>query len=394
MEKEKKSRKEKISKLKEKIERCNVYKIRIKTHLEDLEASFGHGDMSLEDYNKNKKQYLQARTEREWQRYYDDIIKDSAEEIDRLEKGHTPQRKRLAVEAMILLALILTIFAAFPAFNMMPTGHVVLEEAGTIVVEPEEKIEVDEVNLKEEEIQENFDQINVLTAYSVDAETIKSLKEPLKRKASARSTALWKCDDWNPEQGRCDAAWEKVMDLSSGKEYQIEPDEKTVYMETGVASINTRKSLYHPGETAEMIMVVLDRQGHLVDNAYVNLTVTDPNGATIFFSTQEGTIRQTSEGIYEAEYDATALEGNYTLFVQAKGSNVDSAMLSYFTVKEFYEFDILRDTPVTIDPWLGAFNSSVNLVSFVNVSTFDYTEVLPGNFAVTDTGGAVEIDQE
>jgi hypothetical protein len=66
-------------------------------------------------------------------------------------------------------------------------------------------------------------------------------------------------------------------------------------------------------------------------------------------------------------------------------------MLSYFAVKSYYEFDILRDTPVTTDPWKGAFTSNIRVISYTNATnenTFNFTEVLPDSFEIMSSGGA------
>ena len=59
-------------------------------------------------------------------------------------------------------------------------------------------------------------------------------------------------------------------------------------------------------------------------------------------------------------------------------------MESYFVVKDYYEFDILRETPVTTDPWKGMFESVVRIVSYNYTGLFNFTDVLPNNFNVSD----------
>ena len=209
----------------------------------------------------------------------------------------------------------------------------------------------------------------------------------------AKGTELYKCAEWNFQEKICEGTWEKVMDIVPGKEYEIEitPDDPA-FAETGVASINTKKSIYRPGETAEIIIVVLDNEGYLVGNADVELEITSPNNEKTYFSTahkeQEFKIIMAEKGIYKANYIKTEKEGNYLIEVRASGKNVDSSMQSYFSVKEYYEFDILRDTPVTTDPWKGPFSSSVKIISFTNDSVFDFSEVLPASFSVVNPGGA------
>ncbi len=207
----------------------------------------------------------------------------------------------------------------------------------------------------------------------------------------AKGEELYKCEDWNFEAEVCDGEWKKVMDIIPGQEYSFTiTKEDPGYAETGVASINTKRSIYHPGEVAEIIIVVLDKDGHLVKDASVDLMITNPTNFSTWLSTKQNTIIETQRGIYETNYSLTNTEGNYSMVVYATGSNVNNTMFSYFTVKEFYEFDILRQTPVTTDPWMGAFTSSIKIVSYVDEVSFDFSESLPLNFTVLDNGGAVE----
>jgi hypothetical protein len=181
------------------------------------------------------------------------------------------------------------------------------------------------------------------------------------------------------------------MDLIPGQEYNFTLTlEDPGYAEAGLASINTKKSIYHINETVEIVIVVLNTEGHLVSGASVILNITDPDNNLYSFSTLNSNIIETQRGIYEASFPNTNLEGNYTMFVQAIGNSVNNTMLSHFTVKKFYEFDILRQTPVVIDPWKGPFTSSIRIISFINVSIFNYSEVLPTNFTVINSSGAIE----
>ena len=163
--------------------------------------------------------------------------------------------------------------------------------------------------------------------------------------------------------------------------------------EIGLATINTKKSIYHPGEIAEIIMVVLDKDGYLVGNADVSLEIANPGNQKTYYSTSSGAVTETEKGIYEASYPSTGLEGNYSMVVEAIGDNVNNVMASYFTVKEYYEFDILRDTPVTTDPWKGPFSSSVKIISFTNDSVFDFSEVLPADFNVIEGSGSIVTEE-
>jgi len=167
----------------------------------------------------------------------------------------------------------------------------------------------------------------------------------------------------------------------------IVPELSEQYFEVGLASINTRKSIYHPDETAEIVVVVLDNEGYLVEDASVLVNITTPNNMTYTFSTA-GEVVETDKGIYELDFSDTSLEGVYDLHVEAIGDNVHNSMVSYFEVREYYEFDILRSTPVTIDPWKGPFESTIQIISYTDAAEFNFSEVVPKNITITDSGGA------
>jgi len=158
----------------------------------------------------------------------------------------------------------------------------------------------------------------------------------------------------------------------------------------GLITINTKKSLYHPGETAEIIMVVLDKGGYLVSGANVNLVVTDPLGSAQVFATAAGSITETQKGIYRAYYNTTA-EGTYTMAATAVADGVTNTIDSYFLAKHYYEFDILRDVQVTIDPNFGPFTSKIKVISYTDTNTLTLKEYLPKEFDVTAEDATITI---
>ncbi|MHA2023935.1 MAG: DUF2341 domain-containing protein, partial [Candidatus Thorarchaeota archaeon] len=208
-------------------------------------------------------------------------------------------------------------------------------------------------------------------------------------RVSARGTELYKCQAWNFEEGLCTGRWVKVKNIVPGQDYSIEifPGDPG-YAEVGVATINTKKPVYYPNEAAEIVMVVLDNQGHLVKGADVRLSVMDPLNGTEVFGTRTGEILEIQRGVYSTTFYQTVYEGNYTLQMDALGNRVDSTILSYFSVDADYPFDIIREVPVTIDPWKKNLISSIRIESLNGVGGFDFTEVLPDGFEVVDDGGA------
>jgi len=247
--------------------------------------------------------------------------------------------------------------------------------------------------LEEEEfsVEEGTDNptLKTVNAYAIDTGKLNFTNATVT--VTAKGNKLWKCQLWNFSTQQCYGTWKKLQSVTPGKEYNITltPGDPG-YIETGVATVNTNKSVYHPGEEVRIFMVVLDTSGYLVSNANVTLDVTNPLGSSTRYSTSTSEITQLSTGVYTTTYQQTSGEGDYSLFVQARGTQVNNSMLSYFTVKQAYDFDIIRTTPVTTDPWKGPFNSSVKIISHTNVTTFSFSEVLPLNFTITGTGGATE----
>ncbi|MBN2014476.1 MAG: DUF2341 domain-containing protein, partial [Candidatus Altiarchaeota archaeon] len=151
----------------------------------------------------------------------------------------------------------------------------------------------------------------------------------------------------------------------------------------GLVSLNTRKSIYAPGEMAEFIIVVLDSEGHSVCNAELYLSVTDPENKETMYSTSDGTISPSQEcGIYYANY-STEIEGNHTVEITALVSGMEVNFSTHFLVREEYGFDIIRTAESKIDPtqqeW---FDVSVGIESFIGGDALTVEESVPAEFEV------------
>jgi hypothetical protein len=157
----------------------------------------------------------------------------------------------------------------------------------------------------------------------------------------------------------------------------------------GLVSLNTRKSIYKPGETAEFIIVVLDKDGHAVCNADISMTVTNPNNEKTVYRTSDGTILPGDEcGLYHANYP-TEVEGNHTITVNALIGDVEVAFDTYFSVKQDYAFDIVRTTQSKIDPTRqDRFDVTIDIESFTDASSITLKEFVPAEFDVFSTGAA------
>lgn len=127
----------------------------------------------------------------------------------------------------------------------------------------------------------------------------------------------------------------------------------------GVLAINTHKSVYSPGETAEIALAVLDEQGGMVCDAEVLLQIVDPAGNITNLSTGNNRLKANPEceikeepvdkDDYEASYKTNS-EGEYTLYVTANTHNGEYVIKDKFFVEKNIPFDVIRDTRTRIYP--------------------------------------------
>ncbi len=224
-------------------------------------------------------------------------------------------------------------------------------------------IGIDEVRNDDVKIEEK----RVVQAYALDPQTLNFTAA--KVTATAKGNELYKCVDWSFLASTCLGSWKKVMDLIPGKNYTFSINSTDPgFAETGVATINSIKPIYHPGETAKILSAVLNSTGYLVSGANVEINITTPDNDTYGFTNSplDGTIEEATPGIYSLSFNNTWAEGNYTIDVKATAKNTNFSMSSSFLVESFYEFDILRDVPMSVDPWQGPFSSTINISTYLN----------------------------
>ncbi|NOQ55510.1 MAG: hypothetical protein GQ477_01750 [Nanohaloarchaea archaeon] len=153
--------------------------------------------------------------------------------------------------------------------------------------------------------------------------------------------------------------------------------------EYGLVSLNTNRSIYRPGETAEFTIVVLDRHGSPVCDAEIFLSVLDPDNGTAEYSVSDGTIFSVDGcGGYKSHY-SVYIEGNHTVDVAASVDSVELLFLTYFLVSEEYVFDIIRTADHNIDPTkVEYFNVKIDIESFAESDTLTIRESVPAEFDV------------
>jgi hypothetical protein len=173
----------------------------------------------------------------------------------------------------------------------------------------------------------------------------------------------------------------------------------------GLVSVNTKKSIYKPGEIAELAMVVLDSYGHSVCDAEVELLIVSPEHEIINLSTNNGLINSSECGIYLANYSVQT-RGNYTLNVTSyheenvrfaypnrivfRQEKVKNEFSSYFTVKEDYAFDIIRLADIKIDPTIqDYFDVNVTFESYIETDSIMVSEYVPTEFEIFNTDAQI-----
>ncbi len=180
--------------------------------------------------------------------------------------------------------------------------------------------------------------------------------------------------------------YEKITRYEDGSE-EVEQDSFAY----GLISINTKKPLYKENEVSEMLIVVLDKWGFLVDDAQITLEVTKPSNETLVLTSQSGQIFKTENiGVYETSLLTDEI-GEYSLYAQVELEDMIVDITSFFNVVESYPFDIIRDVPVTIDPWLGPFRNDFDIsnVDSRYVGEFDLIEVVSSDFEINETNANI-----
>ena len=120
----------------------------------------------------------------------------------------------------------------------------------------------------------------------------------------------------------------------------------------GLVSLNTKKSVYKPGDTAEFVIVVLDSDGHPVCDANLSMNIVSPDSQMNTLSTENGIIPNSECGLYDAKY-VTISEGQYYVDVNAQTDSINTNFITTFDVSSFFEFDITRIAQSKIDPKIG-----------------------------------------
>ncbi|NQZ85808.1 MAG: hypothetical protein HRU03_08870, partial [Nanoarchaeales archaeon] len=150
----------------------------------------------------------------------------------------------------------------------------------------------------------------------------------------------------------------------------------------GLVSVNTEKSLYTPNELVKIYFVVLNSGGYLTSGAKIKLNIQTPSNVTHEFFEYD-IIETTSKGIYYLEYLPFEI-GEFNLEINVELSDIVIYFSTYFNVVLDSEiaFEIIREVPMTIDPWAGSYQSKIKIVPKNKSIIYNYTEVIPYEFTL------------
>ncbi|NWJ29052.1 FG-GAP repeat protein, partial [Marine Group I thaumarchaeote] len=150
----------------------------------------------------------------------------------------------------------------------------------------------------------------------------------------------------------------------------------------GLVSLNTKKSTYYPGETAEFEIVVLNSVGNPVCNASLVMSINDD-----VLSSGNGIIPNSDCGIYDAKY-LVNVEGTYDVQISAIAQGIQTGFETTFDVASYVEFDVIRTAQSKIDPVNNpnSFDVVIDVTSFVDTDSIEIVESIPSVFDIVTDG--------
>ncbi|HEY1835787.1 MAG TPA: hypothetical protein VGG13_03120 [Candidatus Saccharimonadales bacterium] len=170
---------------------------------------------------------------------------------------------------------------------------------------------------------------------------------------------------------------------TSGQHYN-----KSTTFAWGVLAVNTTKSIYLPGETADLQMGVLDSDGHTICGAPLRLSITDPAGNQQTVPYQASTSCKGDSFTNTPDYTAvykTGAAGQYkiTLGIQ----NTAYAITSYFEVRAHVPFDITRSAVTRIYP-IHPYGMSIEIKANQNFQGIATEAISDNRFTILQHPGA------
>lgn len=157
-----------------------------------------------------------------------------------------------------------------------------------------------------------------------------------------------------PEESLLPGRYQLQVDLSKG----ISRETKKQDFAWGVVALNTNKSMYTLGETATISIAVLDDKGSMVCDASVVLEITKPNKEIDILSTKDGTIvvnpgchkkEMILKPDFEASYKLADL-GKYDVKLTAETKNGPYSIQDSLVVADNIPYEVERTTATRIYP--------------------------------------------
>ncbi|HVZ62054.1 MAG TPA: LamG-like jellyroll fold domain-containing protein, partial [Candidatus Nitrosotalea sp.] len=180
----------------------------------------------------------------------------------------------------------------------------------------------------------------------------------------------------------------KVTMIKDGKKFVT-----TSQYSWGLVSLNTNKSIYKPGETANFTIVVLNSTGNSVCNSDISMTIKGPQSSITTLSSGNGIVPQSQCGLYSANYTVNA-EGNYTVDISASTQTGVATFETSFLSQSAFPYDIVRDADSKIDPIDNPnyFNVTIHVKSFTGSGPVTIKESVPSVFNVTTDGSVSQVN--
>jgi hypothetical protein len=163
----------------------------------------------------------------------------------------------------------------------------------------------------------------------------------------------------------------------------------------GVLAINTHRSIYLPNEAAFIGIAVLDNEGHMVCDADVTLTITDPGNNETVLSTGNGSIKVspgcTVYGVtnlpdFYTNYEVGGV-GTYVMNLTAVTADGTKSITDEFSVQNSVDFEVARDGATRIYPPVPY------VMNFTIKANRNYTgvirEYVPASFVITPQDGLI-----
>ncbi|MGQ0605987.1 MAG: LamG-like jellyroll fold domain-containing protein, partial [Candidatus Nitrosotenuis sp.] len=177
----------------------------------------------------------------------------------------------------------------------------------------------------------------------------------------------------------------KTIVTIDGEQYTTEKE-----FAWGLVSLNTKKSIYKPGETADLIIVVLDNQGHPVCDANLSVSIQSPDLQTTLLDSDNGITRDTECGLYNSQY-IPSVNGTYNVNVHAISTNIDTTFDTTFDAREQFDYDIIRTAQSKVDPVTNPnqFTVRIDVESFLDSNNITITEKVPAVFEIVTDANVV-----